>query len=91
MKYCLNLVYNLVITALPPEITNWTKLLKVAAGNDAVLTCSHNGYPSPTLKWKRGPQVLNGNRYSFTENSITVHVSKYFTVRGVFHTCKSII
>ncbi|XP_048738675.2 neuroglian-like isoform X2 [Ostrea edulis] len=61
------------VLALPPEITNWTKLLKVATGNDAVLTCSHNGYPTPTLTWIREPQVLNGNRYSRTENSITIH------------------
>lgn len=66
------------VLALPPEITNWTKEVRVAAGNNAVLTCEHNGYPTPTLQWKRGPQLLNGDRYNFTQNSITIfNVSKH--------------
>lgn len=65
------------VLALPPEITNWTKSLKVAAGKNAVLTCEHNGYPTPTLEWMRGPQLLNGDRYNFTQTSITIlNVSK---------------
>lgn len=60
------------VLALPPEITNWTKSLKVAAGKDAVLSCEHNGYPTPTLEWMRGPQLLNGDRYKFNQTSITI-------------------
>lgn len=71
------------VLALPPEITNWTKSLKVAAGRSAVLSCEHNGYPTPTLEWMRGPQLLNGDRYTFTQTSITIlNVSK--NDEGVF-------
>lgn len=61
------------VLALKPEITKGPGEVKAAEDNSVTMSCEHNGKPDPVLKWKKGSQPLNTDRYELTHNTITIH------------------
>ena len=70
----LSFVVAIVSPTAMPTITSVTTPSRVVPlGSVAVLTCSHNGKPSPTVAWfKDGYIVRDGLKYSVTTVSDTV-------------------
>ena len=68
-------------TAMPTITSVTTPSQVVTLGSDAVLTCSHNGNPVPTVAWfKDGSVVRVGPKYSVSPVSDTVNT---LTIRNI--------
>ena len=74
----------LIVVASPtavPTILSVTDSQVLTLGSDAVLTCTFNGNPSPTVAWfKDGYIVRDGPKYSVSTVSDTVST---LTIRNV--------
>lgn len=60
------------------EITSEPGDITVAEGQNVTLTCENNGKPEPTLTWRRNNQILDGDRYENTQESLIIKVSLYY-------------
>ena len=69
-------------TAMPTLTSVTTPGRVVTLGSDAVLTCSHNGNPVPTVAWfKDGSVVRDGPKYSVSTVSDTVNTLPIYNVQ----------
>ena len=66
-----------------PTILSVTDSQVVTLGSDAVLTCSHNGNPVPTVAWFKDGEVVSGDspKYSFSTVSDTVSTLPIYNVQ----------
>ena len=85
----LELSFVVVLPTAMPTITSVTTPSQVVTlGSDAVLTCSHNGNPSPTVAWfKDGEVVRDGPKYSVSTVSDTVITLTIYNVQPADLTC----
>ena len=61
-------------SAAIPTVMSITNNQVVALGTNAMLTCTYNGNPSPSVVWfKNGEVVGASTKYAFSTDSSTTH------------------